>query len=271
MSHHQPIDDLKTQYQNSSNLEARIALHRDFSTSSTKWFDLLYNNYSVIDPNSRILELGCGSAAFWTANLHQIPTGWDVTLTDFSEGMLADAQSNLANSSHPFTFKQVDAQEIPFPDNSFDCVIANHMLYHVPDLDKALAELRRVLKPDGYFFAATNGPNHLRGLKDPLEQAAPELGEVAKKFWISSFRLDNGADLLKPYFSTVELAMHDDRLRITQPQPLVDYLLSMSLDYLSEADIQRLHAIIDDRIAQDGAIDIPKETGVFICRPQQHG
>jgi SAM-dependent methyltransferase len=267
MTHHQPVEDLKTQYKNSSNLDARIALHRDFSTGSTQWYDLLHAQYLAIDPKSHILELGCGSGAFWTANQHQIPSGWDVTLTDFSEGMLADARSNLASSPHPFTFKQVNAQEIPFADDSFDCVMANHMLYHVPDLDKALSEIRRVLKPDGYFFAATNGPNHHAGLKDPLQEADPEYFSRVISFWVLPFRLDNGPDLLKPYFSTINLVMHDDSLHITQTEPLVNYLLSMSPEPLSDAALGKLHTTITDRIAQDGAIDIPKETGLFICRP----
>lgn len=266
MTHHQAVQDLQVQYQNSSNLDARIALHRDFSTGSVGWYEFLHTQYLAIEPKSRILEIGCGSAAFWAAKQHQIPEGWNITLTDFSEGMLADAQENLQNSPHPFTFKQVNAQDIPFGDDSFDCVIANHMLYHVPDLDKALTEIRRVLKPKGYFFAATNGKNHLIGLKDPLEEADPELGAEVKQFWKSSFRLDNGAELLGPYFSSVELAMHDSRLHITEAQPLVDYLLSMPIVQTSEQAKQKLYTIVEQHIAQDGAIDIPKETGVFICR-----
>ena len=267
MTHHQPVEDLKVQYQNSSNLEARIALHRDFSTNPTPWLEFLHNHYLVIDPKSRILELGCGSAAFWTANQHQIPAAWDITLTDFSEGMLADAQANLKDSDHPFTFKQVDAQDIPFPDDSFDCVIANHMLYHVPDLDKALGEFRRVLKPNGYFFAATNGKNHLVGLKEFLQEADPDYYERVISFWVSPFRLDNGAALISPHFSTVDIAMHDSGLHITQAQPLINYLLSMTPEPLSDTALEKLHTIINDRIKKDGAIDIPKETGVFICRP----
>lgn len=267
MTNQQPVEDLKVQYRNSSNLDARIALHRDFSTSSSTWYGFLHEQYLVIDPKSRLLELGCGSAAFWTANQHHIPSGWDITLTDFSEGMLADAQENLKNSPHQFTFKQVDAQDIPFPDDSFDCVIANHMLYHVPDLDKALTEIRRVLKPDGYFFAATNGDNHLNGLKDPLAEAAPQLSEVFERFSKLTFRLENGADFLEPYFSSVSAKNFEDSLHITQTQPLVNYLLSGLPEPLSEAELEKLHSIIDQRIAQDGAIDIPKETGVFICRP----
>ena len=50
------------------------------------------------------------------------------------------------------SFEKIDIQSIPFEDNSFDMIIANHMLFHVPDLNKALLEVKRVLKERGYFY-----------------------------------------------------------------------------------------------------------------------
>jgi len=76
--------------------------------------------------------------------------------------MLEEAQESLHDSLCPFTFAVVDAQAIPYPDAHFDAIIANHMLYHVPDRPKALAEIRRALKPGGHFYASTLGANHLR-------------------------------------------------------------------------------------------------------------
>lgn len=266
MTHHQPTEDLKVQYQNSSNLEARIALHRDYSTSTISWYAWLLEQYLAIDPNSSILELGCGSAAFWTANVDHIPADWEITLTDFSEGMVADAQRNLADSTHHFTFKQADIQNIPFPDASFDCVIANHMLYHVPDIPQALSEVRRVLKPNGIFFAATNGENHLKGLKEPLRDADPDYYAQVVDFWKSPFRLDNGKDLLEPHFSDVKLLPFENSLHVTNGQAIIDYYLSMSSEPISDESMRRLHDIIDDQLEKNGAIDIPKETGLFICR-----
>ena len=59
-----------------------------------------------------------------------------------------------------------DAQELPFPDDAFDVVVANHMLYHVPEPARAAAEIGRVLRPDGLLLAATNGPDHLDVIAD---------------------------------------------------------------------------------------------------------
>ena len=80
--------------------------------------------------------------------------------------MVEQARRNLTPSGHPFTFGQLDAQALPFADGSFDSVIANHMLYHVPDRQKTYAEVRRVLKPEGRFYAATMSRDNMKQVAD---------------------------------------------------------------------------------------------------------
>ena len=75
----------------------------------------------------------------------------------------------LLHSDLRFTFEKIDAQSIPYRTDSFDAVIANHMLYHIPDLGKTLSEIRRVLKPEGHLYATTVGLNHMAELRACLE------------------------------------------------------------------------------------------------------
>lgn len=261
--------DLQQQYKDSANLNARAALHRDFSTNKTGWFNWLFDLYAIPD-HARILELGCGPALFWQANLTRVPDHWEVTLTDFSDGMLADAQRNLGDSAGRFSFRQVNAQHIPFEDDSFDVVVANHMLYHVPNRQQAYVEITRVLKLGGLFYAATNGPRHLMELGDILLEAFPEQQEDVLLLYNPhrlDFRLDNGADELTAWFTTVERHDYEDSLHVTAIEPVVDYLLSMpprNVD-MTEARTQ-LRAVVEKRMAQSGALDIQKHTGTFICR-----
>ena len=86
-------------------------------------------------------------------------------LSDFSEGMLEQARQNLKSSLSLFQFNVIDAQSIPFDNASFDIVIANHMLYHVPNRSKAFSEIKRVLKPSGRFYSSTGGCTHLKELR----------------------------------------------------------------------------------------------------------
>ncbi|MEZ4608117.1 MAG: class I SAM-dependent methyltransferase [Deinococcales bacterium] len=75
-------------------------------------------------------------------------------------GNVGDLPANL-QSLKGVEFLQIDAEEIPFADNSFDAVIANHMLYHVADRPKALGEIARVLKANGKLYATTVGERHM--------------------------------------------------------------------------------------------------------------
>src|SRR5437764_2121129 len=191
-----PMYLLTRQYQNASNLEARIALHARFSTNTYGWYTWLFEHLHL-PPQSCVLELGCGTGRFWRASMDRIPEGWDVTLSDFSPGMLREAQQNLRDSQRPFAFAVIDAQAIPYEDESFDGVIANHMLYHVPDRPKAFAEIRRVLRPGGKLFAATNGWAHLRELNRFVPERETNFGRE------HGFNLENGRDELAAWFSTI--------------------------------------------------------------------
>lgn len=106
----------------------------------------------------RILELGCGNGRQWHNRIQQLPIDCTLVLSDFLDGMVENVWGKYLSHKNMLAQK-IDIQNIPFPDNCFDVVIANHMLYHVPDLSKALFEVKRVLKSHGKFYASTNGIN----------------------------------------------------------------------------------------------------------------
>jgi ubiquinone/menaquinone biosynthesis C-methylase UbiE len=134
------------QYRDASNLNVRMALHQRFGTAKVPWHRWVFDQFHL-PPEARVLELGCGPGQLWVQNMDRVPADWAVTLSDFSLGMVEQARDNLAASDQPFTFERCDAQALPFADGSFDSVIANHMLYHIPDRQRVYAEVRRVLKP----------------------------------------------------------------------------------------------------------------------------
>ncbi len=162
---------LKTdQYRDSSNLDARVGIHQHFSTNPYGWFNWVFDHLLKLPEDAKILELGCGPGYLWKENVSRIPAGWNITLSDLSSGMLDAAWRNLVVTGRAFQFKEIDAQSIPFEDETFDAVIANHMLYHVPDRPKAIAEIKRVLKPGGRLIATTVGENHMNEIMDWFRQ-----------------------------------------------------------------------------------------------------
>ena len=94
---------LRQQYQTDANLTARIDLHRRFSANPYPWHRWVFDHLAL-PADARVLELGCGPADLWRENAGRIPAGWDITLTDFSEGMVAAAQRNLAEIGRTFHF-----------------------------------------------------------------------------------------------------------------------------------------------------------------------
>ena len=260
---------LNHQYQDAANLDARVQLHVLFSTNPYGWQRWCFDHYAL-PADARVLEIGCGPAHQWTINFDRVPPGWQITLTDFSSGMLEQARQNIAAAAQArpltqFDFKIADAQDLPFEAATFDAVMAHHMLYHVPDRAKALAEMQRVLKADGLIYLATNGVTHLRELHELEQRFDPNLdfgwGRAAR-----AFSLDAGGAEVARFFQDVQVVRYESALNITAAEPLVNYILSMrTTSTLREcrADLQRF---IEDELAQQDAIHISTASGLFIGR-----
>ncbi|ADI14835.1 class I SAM-dependent methyltransferase [Truepera radiovictrix] len=265
---------LREQYEAAANLDARVALHARFGAAQVNWYRWVFDRVvrEAAPPGAaRVLELGCGHAKLWRENAERVPEGWDLTLTDASPGMVAAAEATLGATPHPVTFAVAAAQALPFADAAFDAVIANHMLYHVPDLPRALTEVRRVLRPGGTLFAATNGREHLLEL-DALTRALTPEGVVSafsRRTHLATFDLETGAAALHPFFADVTLhhAPRSD-LYVTEAEPLVAYALSLlpEAPRQDEAKLSAFRQEVARRIAASGGVRITRSSGLFVAR-----
>lgn len=256
---------LSEQYHTSANLNARIQLHERFSTNPTDWQRWVFDQWAIA-PGSRILELGSGSGQLWLHNLERVPADWEITLSDFSSGMLQETRQRLGTHASRFQFAVIDAQSIPYPDQSFDYVIANHMLYHVPDRARAFGEIRRVLRTQGRFYAATNGETHLREMKLLCERAGITAAGVLSPSAASAFSLQNGAAQMAASFPSTEIRRLEGDLAVTEAEPLIAFILSsLPSSSVSESQLQALRALIEQEIAGRGFVHITKESGLFIA------
>lgn len=147
------VSIVKQQYANANNLNTRISVHDRYSTNKMGFGNWIVSNYRI-DKGMKVLELGCGTGDMWKNREGLIKLCSKLTLSDFSEGMLSTAKNNIGKCNN-VDYIIIDIQEIPFEKETFDVVIANMMLYYVPDIDKGLAEVRRVLKRGGLFYCAT--------------------------------------------------------------------------------------------------------------------
>jgi len=250
---------LESQYRDGANLNARIELHARFSANPVTWQRWAFDQLEI-PSHGRLLEAGCGPGTLWMANRDRIPAGWNIMLSDFSPGMLEEARQNLSAVDRCFEFAVFDAQDIPLPDASLDGVIANHMLYHVLDRPRAFSEIRRVLRPGGRLYAATNGLDHMRELNCLLQKVGLVLRSTA-----GPFTLENGMDQLSPWFAKVGVCQYEDYLDVTEVEPLINYVLSEPADSPSDSQLAEMRAIIQDQIRIRGACHITKSSGMFIA------
>lgn len=253
------------QYKNAANLNIRIELHRRFSVNRYGWQRWVFDQFDL-PPQARLLELGCGPADLWRENRHRLPAGWQLILSDLSPGMIEQAQAALtAAGLTPLPRCEViDAQAIPYPDATFDAVIANHMLYHVPDRPKALAEMRRVLRTGGRLYAATVGAGHLAELRALIEAAVGR--SLPPDPAAEAFSLENGPTQLAPWFAAVERRDYPDALVISEPEPLIAYILSarawFGLD--DEAEVAPIAQMVRQRLKAEGVIYLSKSSGLLV-------
>lgn len=255
------------EFESAFNLQTRIRLHDDFSVNPYRWHRWLFDKMAIPE-SSKILELGCGDGTLWKRNADRIPEGWDVTLTDLSEGMLNDAREGLDPyvPANRFQFASADARSIPFPDASFDVILANHMLYHVTERHQSLKEIRRVLKPGGILFSSTMGRHHMVEVKKYLSELNPNY-DFGRQDFACEFGLENGEDQLETAgFVDIRLERYEDALRVTDSKPLIDYIRTTpgGRENLTDSRLSQLENLLNEQIQAVGAIHLTKEVGLFV-------
>jgi ubiquinone/menaquinone biosynthesis C-methylase UbiE len=146
--------NLERQYRSDADLRIRQETHAKFTVGLP--LEDLVDNALQLEPDQDLLDVGTANGAF-PIRLHQAGHKGRLIGLDFSNGMIASAKSKNTNVE----FIVGNAIDLPFPNHSFDVITARHMLYHVPDINKALLEIKRVLKPSGRFLALTNADGYL--------------------------------------------------------------------------------------------------------------
>ncbi|MFN2282462.1 MAG: class I SAM-dependent methyltransferase [Anaerolineales bacterium] len=249
------------QYRDSRRLEARAALHDQFSTNPTGWQEWVFSHLQIPE-NAWILEVGCGPGYLWQENRSDLPVGCRIYLTDLSPGMLSEAKQALPDCGR-FVFTTADVSQLPFQNDLFDLVIANHMLYHLPSVETALQEIHRVIKPLGCLYAATNGSHHLEEIYAWEARFVPQKDQGRWGTGTRAFDLENGTALLNLLFKDIKLVRYPDRLLVTKVDPLIHYINSYQLVELDLETRGCLEDFLQQELGAKGAIEITKQSGMF--------
>lgn len=202
------VDDptyVASQYATETGLAARKAVYAEVSGPDAREF--VFAAIAEVAPGI-VLEVGCGEGEL--AERVQNELGAKVVALDQSPRMVELTQARGVDA------RVGDVQELPFADDSFDVAVAAWMLYHVPDLDRGLGELSRVLRPGGRFIAATNAADHLQEMFELVGRGGFDF----------PFRADNGAEILARHFTNVESRDGSGTVTFRKAEQIRSYLRS---------------------------------------------
>jgi SAM-dependent methyltransferase len=223
--------------------------------------------------DERVLDIGCGSGAYIEPICRRLVRGGRMLAGDRSWGMLHDAASKPLPPCAAIL--NADAMRLPLPDGCCGVVLANHMLFHVPRIEGAVAEIHRVLRPGGYLLAATNARDSMETFMTEVVEACHALGHSIDLSPSPALRftLENGRACLQPCFPDVKRDIIESALVFSEAAPPVAYIDSMRHVYAPrlpdgltwEALIEQVERQIRSRIAAQGEYRVAKTTGVFVA------
>ena len=252
---------MREQYGDAGRLDARVAIYERFSTSRESWPEWLLARFAL-GPGERVLDAGAGSGRLWRESARSLPEGARVVLADLSPAMLGEARARLAGSAASAPgLVAARIERLPLAEASFDVVVASHVLYHVQDRVAALRELRRVLRPGGRLFVATNESTHLRELRGLVDR----FGLVEARLMVgrdpSFFDLDRAAEEVAAQLGPPRVHRRRDVLRVTEAGPLVAYVRSLLPAGVRERELAELAGWVEGEIAREGSIALGVAVG----------
>lgn len=256
-------ESLRNQYQDASNISARINLHKLYSQNQEDWFAWIWK-FLQIQNNQKILEVGCGDGTLWKKREETLPSGVQVILTDISEGMLRDARRRIGGDSK-FQFEVADCHKLPYSDNTFDVVIANHVLFYCKDVEGACREISRVLKKGGVLLCSTYGARHMKEISQLVCEFDKEI-VLSFDILYERFGKEGGRERLLPFMSQVQWEGYEDCLNVTEAEPLISYVLSChgnQNQYLME-HYREFRDFVKKRV--ESGLQISKDAGIFYCK-----
>ncbi len=257
---------LRYQYDDAEKLQIRIDTHARYSERTGDTFKSWLLAHFGASAGQSLLDVGCGPGPYHAALAH---AGVRVTGVDTSAGMLREVLAQVP----PAGAVLASAERLPVRDALFDRVMANHMLYHVPDQVAALREMRRVVKSGGRVILATNGGDSYAHFDELHRAAAVRLGYAATQDESLRFALHD-LPLVRGVFPSAEVFVREDAFVFTDPEPALRYYASGSIDSIEDRPADGSHRApllremgdgVAAIIAREGVFRVAKSAGCFVA------
>lgn len=245
---------IEQQYGTSTKLQARQSIFRYRRGGASGGFFDAVLDLGGVKGDEVVVDVGCGNGLYLRALARRGHRGPVVGL-DLSAGMAAEAAEQAPAMC-------ADAQAVPLRTASVDVALCPHMLYHVPDQSAAVAELRRVVRPGGRALVVTNSVEHFREVDDVV---ASITGQPPVRTMLS-FTMENGEEVLRRSFSSVDRQVWSGVLDVTDVEAVVAYVGSVREAYaIDDGGLAELSRRVAAVIERDGAFEVTTASGCFVC------
>ena len=261
---------LAEQYGDAERLRIRLETHARYSENRGHFFDFLLGHLEA-RPDLVLLDVGCGHGAQHVRLRQQ---RMRIVGLDRSPGMLAEARAQAREAGLDVRLCRGDAERIPLGDASVQRVMANHMLYHVPDRHAALREMRRVMAPGGRIVLGTNAADTGRRLIELHNALAAKLGYEVPPTLYDRFNLGH-LSRVQEIFPTAKLKVRHDAFVFPNAPSAIRYYASALLDHVEPrpADDGHRHALLQLMVPEiqkiidtEGVFRVPKNAGCFVAQ-----
>ncbi len=253
---------LGEQYADDARLALRIETHRRFSERpdhTPAWVvDLLAPKAEAL-----VLDAGAGNGGYHPTLERR---GVRVLAVERVMGMIRSVTGSRA------TFMAADVQALPLPSDVVDHSMANHMLYHVPDIPRALTELARVTRPGGRVALTTNGNLRESPLQQLHRRAARELGIDADVAIATDRFGDHNLGQVRRVFPSAEKIVQTNALVFPKAAAVLAYYASGPVDSVREPTdetrrelLKRVDELVRQQIAAGGEFRIPKRVVCYLA------
>lgn len=266
-------DMLAVQYETGSNLRSRVSvyqyLHPQDPIDTT--FEAWVLDHVGWRGTEAAADVGCGPGSYMGELVRRAK---GIIAIDLSVGMLKEAREGAGRSSKLAVIAG-DAQQLPLADKSVDVLLAAHMLYHVREIGRALAEFRRVVKPGGTLVIVLNGKNDKFQIRSLWEEAGSAV--VGNTFraphWGARINLDNAPQQIAKHFRFTTVDRLRGQFRFPTPDPPITWIESLragTAAALSDEEWEEVvcetRSRISDVIDREGTFSASKDSGIVLAR-----
>ncbi len=220
---------IRQSYMETENLLIRQNTHAQYSNPKIDLSRWILTRHQSWRGNERVLDVSPANGLTFDSGVDIFPEGQYIA-SDLSFKLLLGARHHP--QAHHVHFLVSDTEHLAFADNSFDVVLANHMLHHVTDLHATLNELHRVLRPTGILIASTDSQYTMAEFDTLTRRALTLLGRPPKSNdsfysrFIEGFSLENGSRMLARHFRAVARHEIPSTFLFDDAKPVIKFLNS---------------------------------------------